>query len=376
MSLKIGIIGLPNVGKSTLFNALLKKRVAFAANYPFATIEPNVGVVGVPDERLSKLAQLVKLEEQMEKEPPIVPAVVEFVDIAGLVKGAHEGAGLGNQFLAHIREVDAIIHILRDFSDPNIVREGSTDPDSDREVVNMELALADLQTIEKLISAQEKEVRTGRDSTETKKLEILRKINRSIEAGGNRPFDYFGSARHKFAQGLSDERIRAWFEKLPLITLKPVIYVFNVSEEDYAKRLEEERLDPNTMIISAKLEQDLADYSEEEKKEYLRTMGIEETGLERLIRKAYGLLELISFLTAGEKEVRAWTIRRGQTALEASGVIHTDFMKSFIKAEVISYEDFVKIGGWKKAREQGKTKFEGKDYLMKDGNVVEFKIGK
>src|SRR3990167_4272480 len=331
MSLRVGIVGLPNVGKSTLFNALLKKRVALSANYPFATIEPNVGVVAVPDDRLNELAKLVRDEEKMPGLPPLVPAVVEFVDIAGLIKGASTGAGLGNQFLSHIREVDAIIHVLRDFEDPNIVREGSENPDSDRLTIETELGLADLQVIEKLISGQEKQAKGAKDPFEAQKLEIIKKIAVVLEVG---------EALGNFHIG--DERLETWFKTLPLLSIKPVLYVYNVSEGEYAKRLfvilgseatpESEKDsgqarmtkvgEGNSLVICAKLEEELADLSEEERIDYLKELGIEETGLERLIKKAYQLLGLISFLTAGKKEIRAWTIKSGSKGPEAAGAIH------------------------------------------------------
>ncbi|MEK7182765.1 MAG: redox-regulated ATPase YchF [Patescibacteria group bacterium] len=377
MSLSVGIIGLPNVGKSTLFNALLKKRVALSANYPFATVEPNVGVVAVPDERLQKLAELVKEEENPPSHkasegqewtgPPIVPAAVEFVDIAGLVKGAHKGEGLGNQFLSHIREVDAIVHVLRDFSDENVVRAGSIDPHSDRETVETELALADLQTVEKLINAQEKEAKAARDPIEKQKLEILGKAKESLERGES-----------VMTYEPSDERLKIWFEKLPLLSIKPVLFVYNVSEEEYGQKVhdrEENVQGEDELVICAKLEEDLADLSEDERKEYLASVGLEQTGLERLIKKAYQILGLISFLTAGPKEVRAWTIKKSTKAPQAAGVIHSDFEKHFIKAEVIHFDELVRVGGWSKTREQGKLRSEGKEYVVRDGDVIEFKIG-
>lgn len=329
MNLSVGIVGLPNVGKSTLFNALLKKQQALAANYPFATIEPNVGIVAVPDERLVRLAEITREEEKMNSLPPIKPATVEFIDIAGIVKGASEGAGLGNKFLSHIREVKIIAHVVRAFEDENIIKEGSVDPKSDYETVRIELGLSDLE----------------------KKGEPL--------------------------------------------TEKPEIVVLNVSENDYNKESIEKITDEYSktlgiskdklIVICAKIESELAGLSEEEQKEYLKDLGLDYSGLERLIQKAYQELGLISFLTSGEKEVRAWTIKKGSNAVEAAGEIHTDFMKKFIKAEVISYEDFVAVGGpvslgasrggWKKARELGKARLEGRDYIMQDGDVVEFKIG-
>lgn len=426
MSLKVGIVGLPNVGKSTLFNSLLKKRVALSANYPFATIEPNTGIVAVPDPRLEELALVVAKEEGMIPSeilargssgsspvqddnldsiasartsfiaslqndikkylPPLVPAVVEFVDIAGLVKGAAEGAGLGNKFLSHIREVDAIIHVLRDFQDTNIVREGSTNPLSDKETIETELALADLQTLEKLVPAQEKTVKTSKDPLETQKLQILKQVQDDLSAG-----KIFLGNFH-----IGDERLRGWFSTLPLMTLKPVLYVYNVSEERYSVILNEVKnlsrmrgqtevsgtspeilryAQNDSIVICAKLEEDLVDLSDEEKSEYLNEMGIEETGLERLIRKAYSLLGLISFLTAGKKEVRAWTVKKGSLAPQAAGVIHTDFEKKFIRAQVIEFEKYIEAGSLTFAKSKGWVRTEGKDYIVKDGEVIEFMIG-
>lgn len=359
---QIGIVGLPNVGKSTLFNALLKKRVALSANYPFATIEPNTGIVAVPDARLLKLAELTKSEEHMSDLPPIVPAVVEFVDIAGLVKGASTGAGLGNQFLSHIREVDAIIHILRDFSDQNIIREGSVSPDEDKQIIETELALSDLQVLEKLISAQDKQVKVSKDSLETQKLEILNSIQSELEKG-----HFLG----KYEVG--DERLKPWFKTLPLLTTKPVLCVYNVSEDQYSFQLSRS-LNPNELIICAKLEEDLVDLSEAEREEYLKEMGITETGLDRLTRHSYQLLGLISFLTAGKKEVRAWTIEEGTKAPEASGAIHTDFIKGFIRAQVISFTKLIEAGSLKVAKEKGLVRTEGKDYIVQNGDVIEFLI--
>lgn len=372
MSLRVGIVGLPNVGKSTLFNALLKKRVALSANYPFATIEPNVGVVAVPDSRLNELAELVAAEKSTPGEskptpgvsvrPPIVPAVVEFVDIAGLVKGASTGAGLGNQFLSHIREVDAIVHVLRDFGDEGVIREGSVSPVEDRLTIETELALADLQILEKLVSAQEKEVRGAKDPLEQGKLEILNQIKNYLEEG-----KILGHYE------IGDERLKEWFSKLPLLTVKPILYVHNVSESELRSKNEELR-DKSTVVISAKVEEELADYSEEERKEYLHELGIEETGLERLIKKAYFLLGLISFLTAGKKEVRAWTVKRGSKAPQAAGVIHTDFEKGFIRAQVIPFEKLIEAGSYKTAKDKGWIRTEGKEYVMQDGDVVEFLV--
>ncbi len=346
-SLKVGIVGLPNVGKSTLFNALLKKRVALSVNYPFATVEPNVGVIVVGDERLENLAKLVQKEENMSAPPPLIPAVVEFVDIAGLVKGASTGVGLGNKFLSHIREVDAIVHVLRDFTDPNIVREGSVSPNEDKLIIETELGLADLQTLDKLLLDK---------TLDSEKKEILNKIKEDLNEGRN-------PGTHP---------------NLPLLSIKPVLYVYNVDENKFLDSVRSNRLEyhnDNELMISAKLEEEMADFSEEERKEYLKELGIEETGLERLIKKAYHLLGLISYLTAGPKEVRAWTIRLGSTSLMASGVIHTDFMKNFIRAQVIEYEKLIEAGSYKVAKDKGLIRTEGKDYIVKDGDVIEFLIG-
>lgn len=373
-NISVGIVGLPNVGKSTLFNALLKKQQALAANYPFATIEPNVGIVAVPDARLEKLAIIVgggdpsaSLRSAQDDNivlPPIKPATVEFYDIAGLVKGASEGAGLGNKFLSHIRETKVIAHVVRAFEDPDVIKEGAVDPKSDYEVINAELILADLATVQN----QEAKIK----KQETSK-EMLAKLRKDLEQGI--------TARDI---SLTDEE-REMSRDLFLLSAKPEIAVLNVTEGDYnpekiakiAERysgllsIHKEKI----VVISAKIESELASLSEEEQKEYLKDLGLESSGLERLIQKAYETLGLISFLTAGEKEVRAWTIRRGMNAQNAAGEIHTDFMKKFIKAEVASFDDFVTNNGWKGAREKGKARLEGKDYVMQDGDVVEFKIG-
>ncbi len=375
MNLSIGIVGLPNVGKSTLFNALLKKQQALAANYPFATIEPNIGKVGVPDERLNILAEIVGGGEGI-KRPPIKPATVEFVDIAGLVKGASEGAGLGNKFLSHIREVRIICHVVRAFADEEVIREGSIDPESDYTTIHTELILADLQTIAK--QRESKAVKS-----DPVKKSAIEKLFTVLNAG---------QAAREVA--LTDEEIEVTRD-LFLISSKPEVIVLNVSEQEYSpdgiaavtKKYAALLKQPEEKfaVICAKIESELAALSDEEQKEYLKDLGLQQSGLERLIQKTYQTLGLISFLTAGEKEVRAWTLRRGETALSASGVIHTDFMKKFIKAEVVSFEDFVNPaglaspkpseGGWKGAREKGKARLEGKEYVMKDGDVVEFKIG-
>ncbi len=354
MSLSIGIVGLPNVGKSTLFNALLKKQQAFVANYPFATIEPNVGVVPVPDARLQKLAEIEKEEHKMTNLPPIVPAIVKFVDIAGLVKGAAQGEGLGNKFLSHIREADAICQVVRYFKDDNVVRsDSSIDAKSDFEVVNTELILADLQTLE-----NQKEPKKNPTKEDLLRWSAVQKLKTASNEG-------------KLAKdiGLTEEEKGA-AKSLQLLTMKPMFIVANVDEEDLKNNYPED-----TIAVCAKIESELSELSEEEQKDYLKSLGLEKSGLEKVIEKGYEMLGLISFLTAGEKEVRAWTIKKGMNAVDAAGVIHTDFSKKFIKAEVVSFDDFVANNGWKGAREKGRARFEGRDYVMKDGDVVEFKIG-
>ncbi len=375
--MEIGIVGLPNAGKSTLFNALLKKQAALVANYPFATIEPNVGVVGVPDDRLEKLAEVVAneglphasrplsssplmrertiAETGGDKKPPIVSATVKFVDIAGLIKGASQGEGLGNKFLSHIREVDAIVHVVRYFSDPDIIHvSGTPDPRSDIETVNTELILADLQTVENSKFKSQKSKLQFKTQNEA-----LSKLEDGLNKG-------------LFAKkiNLSEEELEQ-IKPFQLLTMKPVFFVANVSEDQL-----HDSFDESTIPVCAKIEDELSSLSDDEQKEYLQSLGLQVSGLERIIAKGYEILNLISFLTAGEKEVRAWTIEKGTTAEFAAGVIHTDFIKHFIKAEVVAFEDFVQFAGWKGAREHGKARLEGRDYVMKDGDVVEFKIGK
>lgn len=358
MNLKIGIVGLANVGKSTLFNALLKKQQALVANYPFATIEPNVGIVPVPDERLEKLADVVEKEEGVR--PPMVPATVQFVDIAGLVKGASVGQGLGNKFLAHIREVHLICHLLRVFPDPSVVHiAGTVDADRDREIVETELVLADLQTLNK-----QAEPRGVKEKEAIKRWELIECLKKELNEG-------------KLAKDiLTDREERVLVADLHLLTMKPVLYVANVDEEQIAERLSlQQGQSLNTLVICSKTEIELASLSPEEQKAYLKELGLESSSLDRLIKKAYETLGLISFLTAGVKDVRAWTIETGTKAPAAAGVIHTDFEKKFIKADVIPFEDFIAAGGWKTAREKGLVRSEGKEYLVKDGDVIEFKIG-
>ncbi len=353
MSLSIGIVGLPNVGKSTLFNALLKKQTAFVANYPFATIEPNIGIVPVPDSRLNTLAEIEKAEHKMSSLLPVIPATVSFIDIAGLVKGAATGEGLGNKFLSHIRECDATVQVVRYFNDTNVVRsESSSDAKSDYEVVNTELILADLQTLDK-----QQEPKRNSSKEEGYRWSAILKFKTALNGG-------------KLAREvqLSEEEARE-AKSLQLLTMKPMFTIANVDEDEVSKDF-----GPDTIAVSAKTESELSELSEDEQKDYLKELGVEESGLERVIKEGYKILDLISYLTAGEKEVRAWTIKKGMTAVEAAGVIHTDFIKGFIKAEVVHYEDFVADNGWKGSRALGKTRFEGKEYVVKDGDVIEFKI--
>ena len=364
MSLSVGIVGLPNVGKSTLFNALLKKQQAYVANFPFATIEPNIGVVPVPDPRLNQLQSVIVGHSQIT--PPIVPATVEFLDIAGLIAGASKGEGLGNKFLSHIRETSAICHVVRAFTDPDIIKQGINDPVTDLEVVETELKLADLQTLEK-----QKDPGNTPDPELRKWWEIVLKLKDALQKGV--------AARDV---GISEEEEKI-AKSLSLLTAKPILVVLNVDEGDLRKSREIEaeyteklKLNPEQIVvISAKTESELSELSVEDQKVYMEDLGIQKSGLERLIQKAFATLGLITFLTAGEKEVRAWTIPSGINAQEAAGVIHTDFIKKFIKADVVGFEEFIKAGGWKAARELGKVRSEGRDYIMKDGEVVEFKIG-
>ncbi len=410
--LKIGIVGLPNVGKSTLFNALLKKQVAHVANYPFATIDPNVGVVAVPDSRLDSLATVIASEakqslsrvipgqdpESMQngsriksgmtmRRPPIVPAAVEFYDIAGLVAGASKGEGLGNKFLSHIKEVDAIVHVVRLFEDGDILRTGEN-PESDLAVVETELILKDLGTLS----------RQSRPNKKMEKQEIL--FYDTVELL-QKKLDEGTPAR---AISLSDIQIEA-IKPLNLLTIKPVLYVFNLSEkqllqketignqidvilgskatpesrswtsQDDAKRsVSSFMFHDSWLFLCAKLESDIVSLTHEDQAEYLKEYGLEEPGLNRLIKVGYEMLGLISFLTAGVKEVRAWTIPKGTLAPQAAGTIHTDFIKHFIKAEVVPFDTFVALGGWQSCRDAGKVTLGGRDYIMRDGDVVDFKV--
>ena len=355
MSLSIGIVGLPNVGKSTLFNALTKNNV-LAANYPFATIEPNVGVVGVPDPRLKVLAEIFGSEK-------IIPASVSFVDIAGIVKGASEGAGLGNKFLANIRESDAICQVIRVFSDGDVVHvDGRVDPASDIETINTELQLADLQTLEKAIPRIEKEARQNKERAAL--LEEVKAAEKVLASGKL----LFGSSIDLAA-----------LKELGLLTAKPFLYVFNVDaaelgDNELRKKLSALVAPAEAIFLDAKTEAELAELDEAESLELLQSIGLEEPGLSTLARVGFNTLGLQTYLTAGPKEARAWTIHKGDTAPEAAGVIHTDFQKGFIKAEVISFDDLVAAGSMNEARSRGKVRMEGKEYVMHDGDVVEFRF--
>ncbi|MBT6401761.1 redox-regulated ATPase YchF [candidate division WWE3 bacterium] len=363
--MQIGIIGLPNVGKSTLFNALLKKQVALAANYPFATIEPNIGIVDVPDYRLDRLVEVVQSEYGvMNGTKPIpekiIPAVVKFVDIAGLVKGASEGEGLGNKFLSHVREVDALVHVIRDFEDENIARAGSVDADSDREIIETELALADIQILDKRIESEQRNARS-QDKQAIKKLAAYEKLMVALAKG-----------ELASTVSLSDDE-KVLVRDLNLLTLKPMIHVYNVSESA-AVTASEHPEDTNSVQLSAKLEAELSSLTDEEQEEYLKELGLHASGLDKVIRRGYDILGLQTFLTAGPKEVRAWTVKSGFFAPQAAGVIHTDFERGFISAEIIGFKDLAELGGWKKAKEKGKIRIEGKNYVMQDGDVVEFRF--
>lgn len=352
MPLSIGIVGLPNVGKSTLFTALTKKQ-AEAANYPFCTIEPNIGLVKVPDNRLDALARV----SQPEK---IIPTVIEFVDIAGLVKGAAQGEGLGNQFLSHIRECDAICEVVRQFEDTKIIHvSNKIDPDSDRETIHVELALADLATVTKRLDKVSREARTGAKEA-LKQEQILEKLKKQLEKGG--------AVRDlKF----SDEELE-FIKPLCLLTAKPLMYVLNINDQDEGATHHWQ--DGAVVAIDAKLEADIASLPENEQAAYIEELGLKESGLDRLIRAGYGLLGLITFFTTGKDETRAWTVKKGAKAPEAAGVIHTDFSKGFIRAEVINWEKFVAAGSEATAKAKGLMRTEGKDYEIKDGDVCNFLV--
>lgn len=357
MSLSIGIVGLPNVGKSTLFNALTKN-TALAANYPFATIEPNVGVVGVPDPRLGELARLFDSAR-------VVHATVQFLDIAGLVKGASEGQGLGNQFLANIRETDAICQVIRVFEDPDVTHvDGDVAPARDIETINTELILADLQTLDRALPRLEKEARTTKDKDKLAVVEAAEAVRKALNDGVT-----------PHASGVDLAPLR----ELHLLTAKPFLYVFNLDEDGLGDpglraRLQDLVAPAEAIFLDAEIEAELAELPDAEALELLRSVGQEEPGLSQLIRVGFGTLGLQTFLTAGPKEARAWTIRKGATAPEAAGVIHTDFQRGFIKAEIVSYRDLIEAGSVAAARAAGRARMEGKEYVMRDGDVVEFRF--
>ncbi|RMD59297.1 redox-regulated ATPase YchF [Candidatus Parcubacteria bacterium] len=349
MGLSIGIVGLPNVGKSTLFNALTKKR-AEASNYPFCTIDPNVGVVKVPDARLKKIAAV-------SQSAKIIPTTIEFVDIAGLVKGAHQGEGLGNQFLAHIRECDAICEVVRGFEDTNIVHvDGKVNPNRDKETIDLELIFADLQTTKKALAKTSKEAKSG-DKEKMKFKELLEKIKRELEQF--KPLRQIALTKEE----------RQLIKPLNLLTQKPLLYVLNTKKpEQTVLSAEKEKV----VELDVKLEQEIAALPEEEQAEYIKELGLKESGLDKLIKASYSLLDLITFFTAGPKETRAWTVKRGALAPQAAGVIHSDFEKGFIRAEVINWHTLVEAGGEAAAKERGLIRTEGREYQIQDGDVCHF----
>lgn len=363
--MKLGIIGLPNVGKSTLFNSLTKAG-AESANYPFCTIDPNIGVVAVPDERLGKLAALYNSEK-------ITPAVIEFVDIAGLVKGASKGEGLGNQFLANIREVDAIIHVVRCFEDTNVIHvDGSIDPIRDIETINLELIFSDLEILERKISKTARGARN--DKMLAKELDMLKRLTAYLEEG--RPAAGFET---------NDEDEATWLDSYNLLTCKPIIFAANVAEDDLADdatdnthvaavRKYASENNCEVFVISAQIEQEIADLEEEEKSMFLEELGLSESGLDKLIKASYSLLGLISYLTSGPQETRAWTIKKGTKAPQAAGKIHTDIERGFIRAEVVNYQTLLDCGSYTAAKEKGVIGLEGKDYIVKDGDVILFRF--
>ena len=364
--MKLGIVGLPNVGKSTLFNSLTKAG-AESANYPFCTIDPNVGVVTVPDERLNVLGEMYHTKK-------IIPAAIEFVDIAGLVKGASKGEGLGNQFLANIREVDAIVHVVRCFEDSNIVHvDGSIDPLRDIETINLELIFSDLEILERRIS---KAVRAARnDKTIAKELALMERIKAHLEDG----------KMAKSFDDINDEDEQQWLESYNLLTYKPVIFAANVAEDDLADdgasnagvqavREYAKREDCEVFVVCAEIEQEIAELDDDEKSMFLEELGLKESGLEKLIKASYSLLGLISDLTAGEPDVRAWTIKKGKKAPQAAGKIHSDFERGFIRAEIVSYDDLMACGTYNAAKEKGLVRLEGKDYVVQDGDIILFRF--
>lgn len=358
MSFSIGIVGLPNVGKSTLFNALTRSKQANAQNYPFCTIDPNVGVVEVPDERLKQLAEV-------SHSVKTIPTTIEFVDIAGLVKGAATGEGLGNKFLSHIREVDAIAQVVRAFSDSNVIHvHNRVDPKDDAAIINTELALADLQTVEKRLDMVKRSAKGAGAKEAEPELKLLERIFDQLQT----------SAPARDLEYNEDELTMV--RDLHLLTMKPILYVINVDEAPTTPSPILGQEGTPQIQISAKLEAELADVSEAEARQYLKDVGIQETGLDKLIVAGYELLHLVTYLTSGEPETRAWTVRRGTKAPDAAGVIHTDFVKGFVKAEIVNWKDFVVGGGWPGVKEKGKMRLEGKDYVMQDGDVCYFHINK
>jgi len=364
--LRLGIVGLPNVGKSTLFNALTSSKAAAAENYPFCTVEPNVGVVEVPDPRLDTLVEMVHPKRR-------VPAVVEFVDIAGLVRGASQGEGLGNQFLSHIREVDAVVHVIRCFSDPDVVHVmGPVDPVRDHDVITNELALADLAVVERRLEKTRKSARAG-DKEAQAELALLERVMAELNAG-----------RGAREAGENADAIRL-LRQMGLLTAKPILYAANVNEDDLAtgggaeiarlrSAVQSHHEDADIVAFSAKFEAELSELAGEERKEYLASAGVREPGLDRLIHAGYRLLGLQTFFTVGESEVRAWTMRRGGTAYDAAGEIHSDFQRGFIRAETVGYDAFVEAGSYKTARERGLVRAEGREYVVQDGDILLFRF--
>ena len=364
MSLTAGIVGLPNVGKSTLFNAITNQKI-LAENYPFATIEPNVGVVTVPDQRMEKLREMYEPNR-------FIPTAYEFTDIAGLVKGASKGEGLGNKFLSHIREVDAIVEVVRCFDDGKIIHvEGNIDPIRDIDTINLELSIADLEVIQNRLEKVSKKAKTTKDKNDLLEVEVLEKCKKALEE--NKPIRQLN---------LSEDEKKV-IKNYSFLTAKPIIYVANIKESElgnpdneYVQKVKEYAEKENARVVSlcAKVEEDLSEMTEEEKQEMLEALGVEESGLNRLITATYDILGLATYFTVGKDEVRAWTFRKGMNAKECAGIIHTDFEKGFIRAEVMSYSDLIECGNEQKVKEAGKARLEGKDYLMQDGDICHFRF--